>query len=73
MNLPAFWKTATTKTEYSSKKQIREQIEYNKQHGCVVIAVGSADYLPNEDNCLLDVFKRADKEMYEDKNRLKNS
>ncbi|MCC3352415.1 GGDEF domain-containing protein [Ruminococcus albus] len=55
------------------KKQIREQIEYNKQHGCVVIAVGSADYLPNEDNCLLDVFKRADKEMYEDKNRLKNS
>ncbi len=55
------------------KKQIREQIEYNKRHGCVVIAVGSADYLPNEDTCLLDVFKRADKEMYEDKSRLKNS
>ena len=55
------------------KKQIRKQIEYNKLHGCVVIAVGSADYIPNKDNCLLDVFKRADKEMYEDKSRLKNS
>ncbi|WP_028511299.1 GGDEF domain-containing protein [Ruminococcus sp. NK3A76] len=55
------------------KKQIREQVEYNKQHGFVVIAVGSADYIPNKDNCLLDVFKRADKEMYEDKKRLKNS
>lgn len=55
------------------KKQIKEQIEYNKLHGCVVIAVGSADYLPNNDICLLDVFKRADKEMYEDKSRLKNS
>ena len=55
------------------KNQIKEQVEYNKQHGGVVIAVGSADYVPNKDNCLLDVFKRADKEMYEDKKRLKNS
>ena len=55
------------------KQQIKEQVKYNKQHGGVVIAVGSADYIPNKDNCLLDVFKRADKEMYEDKKRLKNS
>ena len=55
------------------KQQIKEQVEYNKQHGGVVIAVGSADYLPDKDTCLLDVFKRADKEMYEDKSRLKNS
>ena len=54
------------------KNSIKEQVESNKRNGGVVIAVGSADYASGHDTCLLDVFKRADKEMYEDKHRLKS-
>ncbi len=55
------------------KKIIKERVESNKLNGGVVIAVGSADYASGHDTCLLDVFKRADKEMYEDKHRLKST
>ena len=51
---------------------IKKQVESNKRNGGVVIAVGNADYASGHDTCLLDVFKRADKEMYEDKHRLKS-
>ncbi len=57
----------------SLKKRIKEQVEANKRSGGVVIAVGSADYVSGRDTCVLEVFKRADKEMYEDKHRLKTT
>ena len=57
----------------SLKKRIKEQVEGNKRSGGVVIAVGSADYVSGQDTCVLEVFKRADKEMYEDKHRLKTT
>lgn len=55
------------------KAKIKEQAENNKRHGGVVVAVGSADFSADSDTCVLDVFKRADKEMYEDKHRLKST
>lgn len=54
------------------KESIKEQIMFNKQNGGVVIAVGSSDYVNGRDTCVLDVFKRADKELYTDKHRLKS-
>ena len=51
---------------------MKAQVEENKRSGGAVIAVGIADYLPESDKCVLEVFKRADKEMYTDKRRLKN-
>ena len=53
-------------------KKMKAQVEENKRSGGAVIAVGIADYLPESDKCVLEVFKRADKEMYTDKRRLKN-
>ena len=54
------------------KESIKEQVMHNRQNGGVVIAVGSSDYVNGRDTCVLDVFKRADKEMYADKHRLKS-
>ena len=53
------------------KRAFKEQVESNKRRGGVVIAVGSAEYIRGSDTCILDIFKRADKEMYADKRRLK--
>ena len=53
------------------KKALKEKVEANLQSSGVIIAVGSADFSPETDTCLLDVFKRADREMYSDKRRLK--
>ena len=53
-------------------EKMKAQVEENKRSGGAVIAVGIADYLPESDKCVLEVFKRADKEMYADKRRLKN-
>ena len=64
-----------TGSDYEARAKLKAAIKYrvrkNKQTGSVVIAVGSADFIPGKDTCLLDVFKRADKEMYEDKRLLK--
>ncbi|WP_295156537.1 GGDEF domain-containing protein [uncultured Ruminococcus sp.] len=65
-----------TGTDYENREQlkesIRQQVMQNSQEGGVVIAVGSSDYINGKDSGVLDIFKRADKEMYADKRRLKS-
>lgn len=64
-----------TRNDYTSraelKRTFKEQVESNKQQGGVVIAVGSAEYIRGSDTSVIEIFKRADKEMYADKRRLK--
>ena len=43
----------------------------NQETGGVIIASGLADFDPERDKCVADVFKRADATMYENKKRLK--
>lgn len=52
-------------------QKMKAQVEENKLIGGAVIAVGIADYISGQDSSVLEVFKRADKEMYTDKRRLK--
>ena len=50
----------------------RKQIEENIRLGSgTIIASGMAEFRPNNDNTVEDVFKRADSRMYEDKTHLK--
>lgn len=50
----------------------RRQVEENVRMGeGAIVASGLAEYLPSEDHGVLDVFNRADNEMYEVKARLK--
>ena len=37
-----------------------------------VVACGMSDFVPGQDTCFQDVFKRADADMYENKKELKN-
>ena len=67
----AILKGSDYKDRKDLKAALKERIEANNQSGGVVMAVGSADYQPDIDICVLDVFKRADREMYTDKRRLK--
>ena len=46
-------------------------VEANARAGSVVIASGMATYHPNKDNDYNDVFKRADRKMYQRKEQLK--
>ena len=39
--------------------------------GGAVVACGMADYIPGADRHFQDTFERADADMYENKNRLK--
>ena len=50
------------------KKQVQNNISMGEGP---VVASGMADYIPNHDLSVEDVFNRADNQMYEDKNRLK--
>lgn len=53
------------------KMDMKEKVADNIRNGRVVVAAGNADYVKGQDTCLLDVFKRADQEMYAEKHRLK--
>ncbi len=44
----------------------------SKTNGGVVLASGMAEYLPESDSLVSEIFERADKEMYDDKARLKS-
>ena len=62
--------------DYSARHEImdklRRQVLENKKKGeGVIIAAGMAEYNPENDNFVSDIFERADKEMYEDKKKLK--
>jgi len=53
-------------------EKLRGQVLENKRMGTgVILASGMSEYRPESDNFVSDVFERADKEMYEDKQRLK--
>ncbi|MBR1855158.1 MAG: GGDEF domain-containing protein [Lachnospiraceae bacterium] len=65
-----------TERDYSDRaelfKKLREQVLENKAKGeGPVIATGMADYIPQTDTEVTDVFERADSEMYENKRQLK--
>ena len=54
-------------------KKLRDQVMENKRSGSgPVLASGISEYEPENDSLVADVFDRADKEMYEDKQRLKS-
>lgn len=62
--------------DYSARHEImdklRRQVLENKKKGeGVIMAAGMAEYNPENDNFVSDIFERADKEMYEDKKKLK--
>ena len=62
--------------DYSARHEImdklRRQVIENKKKGeGVIIAAGMAECNPENDNFVSDIFERADKEMYEDKKKLK--
>ena len=53
--------------------KLRNQILENKKNGSgVTLASGMADYNPETDSFVSEIFERADKEMYEDKKKLKS-
>lgn len=55
-------------------KQLHEQVHENLRSGSgPILAAGMAEYDPNTDNLMSEIFDRADRKMYEDKQRLKRS
>lgn len=53
-------------------KKLRSKILDNAKTGSgPVLASGMSEYIPASDNLISDIFERADREMYEDKKRLK--
>ena len=51
---------------------LRNQVLENKRTGTgVILASGMSEYQPKVDSFVSDIFERADKKMYEDKQRLK--
>lgn len=54
--------------------RLRGQVRENQHKGTgVILASGISEYNFESDNFVSDIFERADKEMYEDKQRLKSS
>ena len=52
--------------------KLRGQILENKRLGAgVILASGMSEYKPESDSFVSDIFERADKEMYDDKQKLK--
>lgn len=63
-------------SDYASKmellEKLRNQVLENQSTGSgPVLATGIAEYNPNNDNYVSEIFDRADKEMYENKQKLK--
>ena len=53
-------------------KTLRDRVEENVRTGQrPILASGMAEYIPSTDSMVSDIFDRADKEMYENKERLK--
>ncbi|MCR4934793.1 MAG: diguanylate cyclase [Lachnospiraceae bacterium] len=64
-------------TDYTSRQdlldKLREQVLNNKKAGAgVILASGMSEYRPDSDTSVTDIFERADKEMYENKQKLKS-
>jgi diguanylate cyclase (GGDEF)-like protein len=58
---------------YELMDKLRSQILENKRMNAgVILASGMAEYKPESDNLFSEIFDRADKEMYEDKQKLKS-
>ena len=62
--------------DYASRHELMERLHShvmeNKRKGCgVILASGMSEYIPENDSFVTDIFERADKEMYEDKQKLK--
>ena len=63
-------------SDYSIRNEIMEKLHSrvleNKKRGVgVILATGMAEYNPESDSLVSEIFERADKEMYEDKKKLK--
>ncbi len=63
-------------TDYQNRKELmkklRDQVVQNLHSGTgPVLASGMAEYIPETDSFVSDIFDRADKEMYENKQMLK--
>ncbi|SCX09807.1 diguanylate cyclase (GGDEF) domain-containing protein [Lachnospiraceae bacterium YSD2013] len=60
-------------TRYELMEKLRNQVLENKRVGAgVILSAGMSEYKPESDAFVSDVFERADKEMYKDKERLKS-
>ena len=59
-------------TRHDILGRFNEKVESHIGTGDVVASLGLADYVPNEDMTFHEVFKRADKLMYERKKQLKS-
>nr|WP_297708715.1 diguanylate cyclase [uncultured Butyrivibrio sp.] len=64
-------------SDYSSRHELmdklRSQVLDNKKMGAgVILASGMSEYKPESDSFVSDIFERADKEMYENKQSLKS-
>jgi diguanylate cyclase (GGDEF)-like protein len=64
-------------SDYSSRQELMAKLrgvvmENNKAGDGVVLAAGMSEYIPKTDSMVTDIFERADKEMYEDKQKLKS-
>ncbi|MBO7123779.1 MAG: GGDEF domain-containing protein [Treponema sp.] len=62
--------------DYSARHELMEKLrgqmlENLKTNGGAVLASGMAEYLPESDSFVSEIFERADKDMYDDKARLK--
>lgn len=63
--------------DYSVRHELMDKLrrhilENKKKHSRIVLAVGMAEYSSESDTFVSDVFERADKEMYENKKKLKS-
>ena len=53
--------------------KLRGRVLENKEAGDgVILAAGMSEYDPESDSFVTEIFERADKEMYEDKQKLKS-
>ena len=64
-------------SDYSSRHELmdklRSQVLDNKKMGAgVILASGMSEYKPESDSFVSEIFERADKEMYENKQSLKS-
>ena len=63
--------------DYDSRHELMERLrgrvlENKKAGDGVILAAGMSEYDPESDSYVSDIFERADKEMYEDKQKLKS-
>ncbi len=63
--------------DYASRLELMDKLrsqvlENNKSGTGVVLAAGMSEYIPDSDSLVSDIFERADKQMYEDKQKLKS-